>query len=50
MILALNAEIPSVLNQLSTTSIDENNDYKTLYYELLKDHNKLTTDFSMQEN
>lgn len=48
--MALNAEIPSVLNQLPTTSIDENKDYKTLYYDLLKDHNKLKTDFSMQEN
>ncbi|KAL5234328.1 hypothetical protein ACI65C_001738 [Semiaphis heraclei] len=31
--LALNAEIPSVLNKLPTTSIDENKDYKTLYYD-----------------
>ncbi|VVC27336.1 Zinc finger, C2CH-type,Transposase protein, partial [Cinara cedri] len=47
--LALNAEIPSVLNQLPTTSIDENIDYKTLYYDILKEHNKLKTKFSLQE-
>lgn len=30
-------------------SIDKSRDYKTLYYDLLKDHNKLKTDLSMQE-
>lgn len=50
IILALNTEIPLILNQLPTTSIDENKDYKTLYYDIVNDHNKLKNDLSLQEN